>query len=250
MYLETMDTVVVSDLHGHDELLAKVIERYPGVRIISNADEIDGKDSRALFDLAGEHDILRTTGNHELVTRGSLQAIDPEVRAVWQDMWRHDDPRYRQYEHGTLRSYGISNELGNAAAAEKLFDKMDRLGHIALLNEARMYYETDDFIVVHAGLTELPWLEQRKQLDGAGVRIQMRDFTVEPEQIMDRDFSLSNGTASKATDKIVISGHAHRLSNPERVIDNGRRIRLASRLAIGESLYAWQSWDNEVVTIE
>ena len=249
MYLESMDTVVTSDLHGQDRLLEKVIDMYPGVRIISNGDELDGDNPRALLEVGSEYGILRTVGNHEGVTRAVMLERDSEIKQLYQERWRHRKPNFLQYEYGTLKSYGVDVKLKNDEAAERLKDKMFELGHIALLKEAKLYYETDDYIVVHAGLTNAPWEDQKALLDAASVRMALNDYSSIPVQIMDSDYDLSNGHALGATDKIVISGHSHFLQEPERSIDNGKRIRLASKLAIGQPLYLWQSWDNQVVEV-
>lgn len=249
MKIDSMDTVVATDIHGHSEKFTELRNRYTGVRIIINGDIVDGEDTRRILDLIAETDnVLVGTGNHEIITRAVTQENDRELREIWQDRWRHNYARFQQYEYHTLRSYGIDEQLSNESAAEKLRDKMERLGHLSLLNSVRMYFEAEEFVVIHGGLTEDSWEEQKRQLERDGIQMSLNNYCA-PEQIMDHDFSLSTSTSTSVTDKILITGHAHLDSSAERVTDNGKRVRLASKLAIGAPLYVWQSWDKKVVTI-
>jgi hypothetical protein len=249
MYLETIDTVIATDLHGQVLKFRELKVRYPGVLILINGDLVDGEDTRQLLDEVGESDNVKIgTGNHEIISRAVTQERDDDLRDIWQDRWRHNDSRYNKYEHKTLRSYGIDEKLPNRLAAEKLRDKMERLGHLAILNTASMYFETDEFIAIHGGLTEENWEDQKKKLDKDSIQMSLNNFCA-PSQIMDHDFSLSTSTSTSVTDKILITGHAHFNPGVDRVTNEGKRVRLASKLALGAPLFVWQSWDKKVVSI-
>ncbi len=249
MYLESIDTVVATDIHGHYEKFGELKVRYPDVRIILNGDLVDGENTKQLLEDVGQSDnVFIGTGNHEIITRAVTQERDDDLRDIWQNRWRHNDSRYNRYEHMTLRSYSIDEKLSNRLAAEKLRDKMERLGHLSLLNCASMYFETDEFIVIHGGLTEENWEVQKKQLDKDCIQMSLNNYCA-PEQIMDHNFSLSTSTSNTVTDKILITGHAHLQNSVERVTNEGKRVRLASKLALGAPLYVWQSWDKKVVSI-
>lgn len=179
------------------------------------------------------------------------------VRDYYLDRWRHNDKRFISYERGTLSSYGVDPRLPNEAAADALRNAMDSAGHLALLNSAELYFETDEYIVVHAGLSTTPWMVQRKELDTYRQMVANRDYSAAPEQVFDTSDAhnkthkhSTQAEAFDATDKIVITGHAHsHLNESERVTADGKRVRLASKLAIGMPLYVWQSWDGKVVAI-
>lgn len=249
MRLETCDTIVFSDLHAQAVRSEPVFKYYgEDVRKISAGDAIDGEDTKALLELFGEYNVLHVKGNHEIVTEAVMQEVDEDNRAFWQSRWRHNDSRYHQYERHMLRSYGIDEKLRNPEAAEELKEKMKQIGHLSLLNQAKLYYETDDYIIIHGGLTDEPWEEQRSQIDKASIQIMLGNYSEVPNQTMDENFKLSNSNYVTATDKKLITGHTHLDRTAERMSDNGRRIKLASKLAIGAPLYVWQSWDNKIVT--
>ena len=193
MKLETCDTIVFTDIHGQASRLEPVLKYYGSdIRKISAGDGLDGGDSRAVMDLFGEYNVMQLLGNHEVVALGAMQETDQVIRDIWQSGWRHQPSQRYRYERNTLSSYGIDEKLTNTQAAEALHDKMRYLGHIGLLNQAQVYYETDDYIVVHAGLTDESWSHQRNRLDTYYDQTRHMSYMSVPNQIMDYDFSLSS----------------------------------------------------------
>lgn len=250
MYLDTQDTVVMSDVHANVAKLERVAEIYPGVRLIDAGDRFDGGNTSRYIQAAGELGVLSAIGNHEWVLAACLQEKDEQIRDLFISRWR-PGPRYLPYEKDTLKSYGISEQQSNWQALEKLYKIMARSGHLDLLNISKVYYETDDFIVIHAGLISEDWDGQKKYLDRVQNRFDNFDYIHPPKQIMDEEFTLSTFSGDfHATKKTVITGHVHlKADEKQRKSPSGRHVRLASQLNKLDPLYVWQSWDGEVVAI-
>ncbi len=185
MYLDSRDTVVISDPHAHADKLRLLQHIYGDVRKIINGDLMDGENTRDAYEVVGEFDMLLGTGNHEWVSGAVMQQPKGFVRDYYLDRWRHNDKRFISYERGTLSSYGVDPRLPNEAAADALRNAMDSAGHLALLNSAELYFETDEYIVVHAGLSTTPWMVQRKELDTYRQMVAHRDYSAAPEQVFD-----------------------------------------------------------------
>ena len=256
MFLEAEDTVIVSDLHAHVGKIELLEEHYPGVRKIITGDSVDGENTARFLQAAGEIGALLAWGNHEWVLSAVLQAKNQFEHEQYANRWRHNDSQYNTYEHNLLKSYGVAERQSNQQAIERLYKIMWRSGHLDLLNSAQLYYETPDFIGIHAGITRQPWSEQCAELDAIKLQTDQFDYSNPPIQIFDEyvagfGYALADTKDDfEATDKIVISGHSHiNASEAERVSASGRRVRLASRLAIGAKMYVWQSWDQQVVAI-
>jgi hypothetical protein len=265
--------VVIPDLHGESKLLEQVIDRYDNdsIGFVLLGDVVDQKgnlDSEnnvyKLLDTVkslGSKAIL-TMANHEFILLGALEAKDPYVNCQYTDYWH-------MIENNVVSSYGLYFKNGEAIK-ESLRDAMRRVGHLAVLNKITMYYETDDFIATHAGvIPNIPWEQQKDELNELAMRLRKGDFPdyakdeVMPQQI----FSLRNATSSaevSATDKVVVSGHAHflpptsklylegmRVNRSERILHNGKRIRLASQLnrPTNDDLFIWRDWDGQIEQI-
>lgn len=65
MYLDSRDTVVISDPHAHADKLRQLQHIYGDVRKIINGDLMDGENTRDAFEVVGEFAMLLGTGNHE-----------------------------------------------------------------------------------------------------------------------------------------------------------------------------------------
>lgn len=254
MRIESIDTVVFSDLHGRVDRFDQIRSIYGNdVRYISAGDVVDGSTGNTcdLIEKMGESGVLMAAGNHELITSAVMLEGDEDVRGAWFQVWRNDLRSLVRSERGTLKSYGIDESLSNYQAAEKLACRMDELGHLALIKEAELFFETDDYIVIHAGLTAKPWKKQRASIESKGDRIRSGDYSKAPIQVMDPRFRLADYGSPTPTKKTVITGHAHLTADAsERSTCDGKRIRLGSKLQRGEPVYVWQSWDNEVVELK
>ncbi len=261
MYLETADSVVFTDLHAQVDALERLYSFYgDNVRYLSGGDEIDGPDTLATLDMMRDMGVRRVDGNHTLVTKAVVYERDPDARAGWCDAWRPTDPAYRPIEYKTLASYGIDPALPNDEAAAALRQRWEETGHGDFLRGNALYIETEEFIVVHAGLLNYAWSDQRRHLDHIRRQHMRGDYssTPEPEQVFDvfdrtaKKYRLATQTEAfaAATGKIVITGHVHTHEGADsRTTADGKRVRLASRLALGEPLFVWQSWDHQVIAI-
>ncbi len=253
MVLDSQDTIVFSDQHASVKALELIEDVYPGVRKIDAGDRVDGANTSRYLQVAGELGVLSTIGNHEWVLAAILQEEDEFVRDLFFHKWRAGRTSFRaQYEKGLLASYGVDESWSNRRAAEKLYGIMWRSGHLDLLNRSEVYYESPEFIVVHAGLLDEDWESQKLQLDEAKRHFDLFDYADEPAQVFDIGSHQLSSSPDQfcATDKVVITGHHHFTAGPEeRSTADGQRIRIASKLAIGEPVFVWQSWDGQVVEL-
>ncbi len=240
--------VVASDLHGHYQPLEKMLRHYGDSpdRYILNGDLLGAGPSTAkVLDIASAIDADINIGNWELYLLAGLLHEDKEIQRQIQDA-----VRVFGEEKGVLDaitgSYGINTKIvGHSEKIKRLQEAMLVRGHLQMLARAAMFCETDDFIAIHAGLTGDSWSEQQEYLAEA------RDIFDEPRQIVDdAQFTLSRRPeAFEATDKVVVTGHSHIVPGP-RITAGGKRVRLASRLELGEPLHVWQSWNGQVKGFE
>lgn len=143
------------------------------------------------------------------------------------------------------RSYGINPRSPSKSLIESITKAMQERGHLDLLARAAMYFETDDFIAIHAGLTSESWSKQKEDLIKA-----QKTFEAPVQIVDDPIFTLSRRQeAFEVTEKVVITGHSHIVPGP-RVTALGKRVRLASQLNIGEPLHVWQSWDGQIKSFD
>lgn len=234
--------VVMADLHGHSKVLEKVVKEYGDVDYVLLGDSIGGgPDSAGVLDIANEVNAQLTWGNWEMYIVAGLVYHDPQQRQLVQDVTKPFDMR-----HGMLqsfaRSYDVDTKLPKPEMIESIAVKMQHRGHLNMLARAAMYIETDEFIGIHAGLTHYKnWEKQKHDL------AKVKGTFDEARQLVDYpDNRLSKRKkAFAATDKIVVTGHDHKIKG-ERITDCGKRVRLASQLYAGQPLAVWQSWDREI----
>ena len=210
-------------------------------KILFLGDVIDGPDSKRLIQLIrclGDKAIT-IVGNHEWVCRNAIADYDDENTRIWREhMWP-------LYEDRLLDSYGI-NKTGswnyNAAALREL---MQENGDYEWINGLPPYYETSEFVALHAGpKPNILWANQKSYLDKISSP-EIRN-SAEPEQIFSAEIAHSFDFPHLASGKKFISGHAHSYIPLEQRV-NHNRIHLASNISNGEPLYVWFSDRNKIV---
>ena len=256
--------VVFSDLHGRADLLEACYKRYGDtVTYISGGDAIDAPEHgnvKASIDLLQNIGSICLYGNHEWVLGAAMHNPDEYSRNIWSYMWS-------KYHKGVLGSYGLKEpspakpykDFDYMSAALELKDAIAEAGHMQFFDNLKPYVETDDFIVVHGGLTHDTWdgkSGQKSKLDAVGGASQSaartrRQWDAEPVQIFDPRYTLANRLIlPHGLEKKVITGHAHSSENYiSRVSDDGKRIRLAGAVGLGMPLYVYESWTGGVVPI-
>lgn len=259
--------VVVPDLHGEYELLQKTIELYFGAEDICFVFLGDLIDKRR----APKHDkgVQKTLG---LVKDLGNRAIITLANHEWSMLAAlYDKSSLRREAHvwgdlnfycasSTLRSYGVNLE------AEKPYEEFknifEGLGHSALLQSATPYFETEKFIAVHAGVErDWDWEAQKDYLEMACSDMGKGIYELQPSMWFSTELAC-DVRPIYSTYKIVVSGHAHYLtSSPkdysypikvleDRVVNNGKRVRLASQLNnTNQSLCVWQDWDESIIEV-
>lgn len=249
---------VLGDIHGRYEHVEAVINRYKGhgVTIVTVGDVVDGthrSNTKRTIDLLLGCGAINIYGNHEWVLAAMLYEQNESAKGVWTTVWE-------DYHSMVLASYGIDEpdkvrrypDYYWLDKAKKLHSNMGEYGHLPFFQGLLPYFETDEFLVVHAGITSEPWTNQRQKLDEiANTAIEQQDWSLEPVQIFDTDFKLSKETNIGADfTKRLITGHDHTSENSlSRTTDCGRRIRLASSLQKNSPLFVWESWRNNVVAV-
>ena len=262
--------VVIPDLHGEYKVLDKIVDEYwdePDIDFVFLGDLLDRKG------IKNDHEqgVFRTLdtvkelgnravvaiGNHEWMFLASTCASDPAQREVMNRNWLGTRTK-EGCERNVLSSYNLDPEQRDHTTAKRLRRKMERIGHMAVLTSMVPYFETEDFIATHAGVAlDESWEVQREYLDSVAEEMRHGDFHEKPEQW----FSMKLATTTEPirhTHKVVVSGHAHALvsnnkscknQSLERVLHDGKRIRLASSLnpPVRAPAYIWQDWDGQVV---
>ena len=266
--------IVIPDLHGESKLLERIVDQYDNdsIGFVFLGDVVDQKGNfdteNNVFELMeiikrlGDKAIV-TMANHEFILMGALEARDPYVNYQYTEYWH-------MIENNVARAYGLPFTK-TETTKEHLRYSMRRAGHLALLNSITMYYETDTFIATHAGvIPNVPWEEQKDELSEIAADLRIGNFPdyakdeIMPKQI----FSLRNATTIApitATNKIIVSGHAHflpptskvyvegmRAVRSERSLYGGQRIRLASQLnrPTNDDLFIWRDWDAKIEQIQ
>ncbi len=249
--IETDRFVVMPDLHGRVDKLELAVSKYQSqdVHFVQLGDFIDGgMESKETLQLLKDIGATTLLGNHEYTLLAAIDETQDQAKEAWQDVWKSDSKLFLPYERNLLKSYGIVPRQPTKNAAEELTEAMQGLGHLEFLKNCRLFFEQPDFIAIHAGLTEENWQTiQRPYLEAVEQEIKHnQDYSEEPVQIFDKKWQLSTQiSASPATNKIVISGHAHNLKSQDNV-KNPKRVKIASRLDKGFPLFVWQSWDEQV----
>ncbi|WP_212747549.1 metallophosphoesterase family protein [Fodinibius saliphilus] len=169
--------IAIGDIHGclrSMEALLEKLETYKDRKFVFVGDYIDrGPNSREvvdrLLDLRNEVDTVFLRGNHEQML---LDAVHKDKRSMWM----------MNGGRTTLQSYGIDNELAH------LPDE-----HIQFYENTQMYYNTDNYFFVHAGLSPAKTISQSiKEED------EVKEFLWERSHLK---------TIETAWEKIVVFGH-------------------------------------------
>ena len=244
--------VVFSDLHGRPKLLEALAKNYSEALLISNGDLIGGPDTKCAIDIALDLGIIALFGNHEWFVNLLLNTEDPEII---QDLAVSG---HQEYLSNIYASYGVSKHtvgLGNKKAQtllQKLKDTITDKGHREFFGTLLPYYETDQFLAIHAGLKSnklwdsvFPHQSQRVEVDNL-------TWQDKPIQIFDDvEFNLSKRPSLTAgLVKTLITGHYHSDETAEdRSTFSGRRIRLGGPQNPDDPLYVWESWSGKVVPV-
>lgn len=239
--------VAIADLHSRSDVLKRVVDEYDGqdVRYVALGDSVGrGPDTAGVLDLLQREQAKITWGNWEFYRMAGLLHHDLAIRDLIQNDIKPFSFSYSELQNDA-RSYGINPNSPSKSLIESITKAMQERGHLDLLARAAMYFETDDFIAIHAGLTDESWSKQKEDLIKA-----QKTFEAPIQVVDDPIFTLSRQQkAFEATDKIVITGHSHIVPGP-RVTALGKRVRLASQLSMGEPLHVWQSWDGQIKSFD
>jgi len=200
--------------------------------------------------------------NHEQYALTAVYEQNSEKRDYFQQYWLGKRNGALLRERNTLSSYGVLPDAENPISDFKT--AIENTHHATLLKSAAPYYETDRFIAVHAGIDPyLEWDEQANYLKWVVENNHaIGDYTTaQPAQWYSIEYA-ADCRPILSTNKTVVSGHAHQLTgkfryaypirtSPERVLHDGKRVRLASQINIDteEPLYVWQDWDRQVIAI-
>lgn len=133
---EDQQLVVIGDIHGCPKSLEALLKKlipFQTATFVFLGDYIDrGPDSKSVIDLlldfSKNTNCVMLRGNHEQMMIDALQTGDTAL-------WFHNGGR------DTLMSYG--NKFTNPDLPYQ---------HYHFIHNTRMYYETDDYFFVHAGL--------------------------------------------------------------------------------------------------
>ncbi len=246
---ESESYVVLADLHGQYELAARALDRYDlgEVTPVIAGDFVDqGPDTARLLELLREvhaEGAVVLAGNHEWTLRNALAEDDgnPLIEG-WRDLIWPD------YERDTLRSYGLDRTGNWRNDAARLAERMGSTGDLEFLRADLVpSFETEDFVVVHAGPTdEYAWSVQRTELERAareGERL-----TDEPRQLFDSWLARPVAVPTYVDERVFVTGHAHLSAGPEQRRARNR-ICLASWLQAGQPLYVWESGPDRIAEI-
>lgn len=253
--MEHERVVVLSDVHGFAEKVRAVVDHYDNdVHYVFNGDCVDrGPDSKGVLDIIQETGGDLVLGNHEWVLLAALTERDTARQWGWGETWLFRTTTSRPYEDQCLTSYGQTRRSNPFETAHYLRARLQELGHLALLQAAPLYYETDDLLVVHAGLiTNKPWQKQQAKLDKLDVLKKAGIFQAEPEQWESYRHALDLGRPADVHQTLV-TGHAH-LKADSHARSSGqnstgipRRVQLASFLNKGDSLFVYESWTGQIM---
>ena len=142
-------TIAIGDVHGCSEALAailNVIDPQREDRLILLGDYVDrGPDSRGvlnqLIDLEQRCQLIALLGNHEIMMLSALDSEDP----LQLDFWMHCGGEE------TMSSYG--------GGLQNVPDD-----HLLFLRQCHRYFETSDYLFVHANyIPDLPLEETHDQ---------------------------------------------------------------------------------------
>lgn len=265
--------VVIPDIHGEHKVLQRIIDSYENeadIDFVFLGDILDrkgkpgGDPERGVFkslDLIKElgNRAILTMANHEWFFHASSFADDPIFRQSVTKEWLGNHANSAM-EQNVLSSYGLDPNIRTDTTSKQLRRRMVKAAHLGILTNASPFYETDSFIATHAGIMPgVPWDMQKNYLLEVAKEMDEGLFYDRPPQW----FSMKLATSTEPithTHKTVVSGHAHVLGqsskrypdqSKDRVLHNGKRIRLASTLnaPTNAAAYVWQDWDKRIVEV-
>lgn len=153
--------IAISDIHGMYQMFLKLLEKvnydFKRDQLIILGDLVDrGPESRELIEYLIS---LRNKGANLVVLRGNhddmfIQSLNDQYSV---DRWLLNGgvQTLESYFKGSLISQGVETAIKHI--------KDNYKNHIEFLENLQLYYETDDFIFVHAGID--PQLDDWKDTD-------------------------------------------------------------------------------------
>ncbi|MBA3758574.1 metallophosphoesterase [Candidatus Saccharibacteria bacterium] len=247
-------SVVLTDLHGHADKLREAVAWYgDDTHFVINGDVLDrGPDSCETLNIIKDLDADLVLGNHEWAMLGAFNEQDSERRWAWLQLWLGKGGKVSGYEGNTLKSYGERQRSNELETAHYFKERLQKLGHLALLQKSELYYEDDELLVVHAGLsTRLTWARQQSKLDEASALAKGRIYIDEPPQLISYEYAMDWERPSDVQ-QTLITGHHHGRSKQtatRRFPEYGgkpTRVQLASSLIAGDPLFAYESWTGKI----
>lgn len=240
--METVRYTLVPDSHGQHALVGRMVDTHYDItdQFVFLGDVLNGPDSAKLIRLIRQlgDKAITIVGNHEWVGRNALTLSPDPIVEVWRtQIWPG-------YEENTLQSYGIQPTLNWVRNAEALREKMQETGDLAWLHGLPPYFETSEFIAVHAGpVHDYPWSDQAMALD----QLLSNDARLyeEPAPIFSGKLGAIRDVPVAVDTRTFVTGHLHLTLPPEQRIA-ARKIGLASPLDHGAPLYVWQSDQNQI----
>lgn len=250
---------VITDPHTRADLLDEAL-KLPGKPII-NGDFIDGPGDeietfRRVIDLYDSDNPNVLLGNHEpirlQVIQAALQIKSGNALPQYLDMVRLWT-RAMSFGGFALRSYDVEPSKYKSATDRvmELYERMESKGFVSFLLNLQTYYEGDDFISIHAGLTEEPLADQFDELGLYRQRLICgNSFEDTPGQLY--SFILARTPkAFRATEKTVITGHIDLDENAQRITADGKRVRLGSQVKYkkGGALFTYNTNSRLVIPV-
>ncbi len=240
---------VHADNHGRPELIYAVDRYYGGdVKQLVIGDVFDGPDTKGSMQALCDVEASMLLGNHEWIYAASVLETDRARRlqfasAIW--------PRIHDR---VLQSYGVYPSIPSPKNAERLYEKMPE-SHKGLLDAADLFYETKDFVTIHAGITAQRWPLQRRTLSRRQtLRREQQRYVVDedyiPHQIYEPRQLADRNTVLSGVGKLVINGHFHRPFEDfeSRYTALGARLYLATNKNDSFAV-VWESWTRNLVRI-
>lgn len=242
--------VVHADNHGRPELIYAIDRFYDGnTRQLIAGDVLDGPDTRGSLQAICDVGALMLLGNHEWCFLASVLEDDRSVRlqfagAIW--------PRIHDR---VLQSYGVYPSVPTPHNAERLYQKMPE-SHRSLLGNAQLFYESDQYLVIHGGVTAKPWEVQRRDLT---LRNELRrsqnqyllDGDFMPDQLHEALKLADRNVTVSGLGKLLVNGHFHRpfTNLSSRFSDDKKRLYLATSKNDRFAL-VWETWSKNLVKVE
>lgn len=259
--------VFVADRHGRADLQRAVINQYGSdAQYVFIGDHVDGSSEeqellRELRDMYDPNNPCATMGNHEFdriqVVKASLQykagIYDTEMAVDCHDVisrW----VQHRSMGRVALPAYGIEQYYYKdpVDAIMKLYERMQEDNLFDFLVSLPLFYEDEQHIAIHAGLTDSSWEQQKATLESARHELLHGVETgMDPEQLFSFRLAMQRHAFS-ATDKIVITGHAPtRETANQRVTAQGKRVRLDSvvKNPSVDTIYTYHAGAKEVKAV-